>query len=233
MNVIFKSNDSLSQRFLGRENGAHEWIQKSLGNFLSEGAIVRLSLFTNGIDEAVSTLNIVDGSTHVYAKSKVSSRLGAIEEVIKKAKVQFIRNKNNKKSFDNILSYDEEELYADYSLDGYRTTEKVLALENALNKKKKSSQYQKTTDKFVNYLYLENEIERAENQLNVLYNIKENEKNSILHVDYVLLVQSIEQLKNEINSLIEQSRTMMSNSEKAYIDKVVDDELNILSLKRR
>ena len=93
MEVIFRSNDSLSKYYLGAGNGAKRWLDQSLGKYLSDNALIRLDMFTTGIDEATATLNIVDGKLHVYAKSNVTSRLTSIEEVIKKATVQLLKHK--------------------------------------------------------------------------------------------------------------------------------------------
>ena len=236
MEVIFRSNDSLSKYYLGAGNGAKRWLDQSLGKYLSDSALIRLDMFTTGIDEATATLNIVDGKLHVYAKSNVTSRLTSIEEVIKKATVQLLKHKEKNNLYFGIV--DDECFYSDGILNDYKLQEEILSLEESLNDKKSSKYYKRITNKYVKHLYdikeIEDEIRRAEIQLNVLYNIMDNEFDTILHYDYILLTKSIEQIEKQINLLInKKNKYKMNNRDQEYINETIDEELKILNLKRR
>ena len=236
MKVIFRSNDLFANETLGQLGGAEEWLA-SLGKFLSEEALLRLSLFIETNDVTLATLDIVDGSLHVHSSVKDNNQLTAIESVINKCAVQLKKNKrsygnktiryNDKMSFDSL----QEAIELHPSINEQF---KMLDVKHSLETEKKTPKYNRIMNKYVNFLYIDNDIEQAEEHLRVLYSILDNvDLEEISVAEYVRLTESIVQIEKERNSMIEkQTHFETDTKDKLYIDQVIEKEAKLAKLKK-
>lgn len=242
MKIIVKSNNHFVKKTLVGLGGAEAWL-KSLSKYLSDDAVVTLSLLTNKKDFAEVTLEIHDGKLYINSKSNNEDIVNAVNSVISKSAVQLKKSRDKKTNFslinkkENILTFDEMAEEFDLNpdvLSGYE----LLNAEKALAERKMTSEYIHTTEKYVDYLYgvkdIENEIVKAEEHLAVLNHILETEINTMLYIDYVALQESIKQIKTEIKVLKNRKVFYKMNvRDERYINQVIEEELNILNLKRK
>lgn len=190
-----------------------------------------------------ASLDIYDGKLHVTSKVQNEDMVDAVNTAIAKSVTQIkkVKDKKDNSSLinreDNILSFDEMADEFDLNpnvLAGYE----LLDAENALAERKNTPEYIRTTKKYVDYLYgvkdIEAEIKRAEEHLAILKHVLATEINTMLYIDYVALQESIKQIETEIKTLNSQKKSYKMNiRDERYMNQVIDEELNILSLKRK
>lgn len=233
MKVIFRSNDDLAKKELGLLGGAEEWLS-CLEKYVSESAIARLSLF---IDNGVSfaTLDIIDGMKHIHSSQKCKNSISAIQTAIKKCASQLKKSKfeftkdtlryNDEYSFNLENSDVKPKIFDDFEF---------VELEDKLSKEKDSSKYKKTINKYINYLYRNNDIERILEHLRILYSIYyELDKEKISVADYERLLESINELTNELEFMLEKQECFENNiKDNAYIDYIISEESKLAKLKK-
>lgn len=240
MNVIFRSNDQFSNKCLRTLGGAEKWLE-SLSDYLSEDAILRLTVMIEKFNFEAS-LNIEDRGLHIYTKDSNANEAVAINSVINKATMQLVKKKEKSlnrepliakeittfNKLDEKLEMDSETIHAF----------EIVEAENRLNEQKETPKYERVTSRYVDYLYeLENldvEIDRAEKQLNILFNILVTEKDDMLYREVCLLIDSIDVLQKQIMALTNCRNTYkLNNRDERYIDDVINQELQLLKLKRQ
>lgn len=228
MKVNFRSNDKTVKGNFELDGGIELYLQP-LSKFLSEDALFNLSVLVESDKKTKANLDIMDGGLKLHAVSEGVDAYSAVNAVVKKSNNQLLKNKSKSEPSREILDYEEEFINENVINDV-----DITSAERALRTKEKSARYKRTMDKYVDYLYLESEIERVENQLAQLYYVKDAEFNTLAHIDFLALEESIKQLKREINFLAQQ-RVKFENDVRVqnYVEQVIDDNLNVLSLKRR
>lgn len=200
----------------------------SLSKYLSEDAVLSLSLKYKGKQDEAS-LNIVDRGMHVYAKDENILSEVAIYNAIKKCAIQIVKIKDKNLRDRGSFKYNEVDLDANV-IDVIDFCE----AEEALKKKKKTSRYQRTIDKYVNSLNVSLEYEKNGNHLETLTSIEENQIDTMLHKDYLLLQESIQDLCHEYCDLVdEEAKFYQSQRDQKYVEEAIDDELNLLKKKRK
>ena len=236
MKVIFRSNNEFAKKTLGVLGGAEEWL-KSLSKYLSDEAILRLSLFIDKKEIGEASLDIQDKGLHIHAVDTNQNVVSAIDSVIHKSAYQLVKakEKSSRNSLNNGISSNIDSLNLETSLDDEYN---FIEAEQKLADKKQTSTYVNTMERYVDYLYgikaLENEIDRAETQLAVLDHILQSEQDTILYRDFVLLNESIKQLNDEINMLLNKKRTYKMNvRDENYVEEALADEFNLLNAKRK
>ena len=237
MKVIFRSNDPLAKKELGQNGGSEEWLS-SLDKYVSEAATVRLSLFNdNGI--SLATLDIIDGLKHVHSSSQNENPLSAVQTVIKKCSNQL---KKSKYDFNNdTIRYNEEinatydNINEDYVIVSEIVDEfELVELEEKISKEKETAKYQKIMNKYINYLYRKNDIERINEHLKILYSIySEVNKEEISVADYERLLDSINMLSDELYSMLEMQESFENNKKiNNYLNNIIEQETKLAKLKR-
>lgn len=236
MKVIFRSNKKFAEGTLEYFHGALE----SLSKYLSEDAALSLSLIIDKKNIVNVSLDIQDkGKLHIYANESNENKDIAINSVIRNCASRLV--KNSDKSMpgrDTLLNAGEgmdfETVDKKIVLESDLTQDlKVIEAERKISEKKATPLYGQMMNRYVNYLYLDEEINRIENQLCVLYSILETEQDTILHKDYLLLTQSIMQLEKERKALFDKKMNFENCGRvQNYVESAIDDELNLLNLKR-
>ena len=234
MKVTFKINHQQIDGCYGKKGTPNTWV-KSLEKYFGEDAIVDLSVLSNS-NTKVASLFIQDEGLEVYASAKEKSMANAIDVVIKKAVHQLEKNKEMETNYstDTIRYSDKyssfEMLNVNEELD---KDLELLEIEKKLTNMRKTPKYKNTMDKYVSYLYRENEIDRAIQQFNILFNIYYNVDPEIMTVaDYNRLVESLIQIGEEIAALQRQQCQFENNTkDQKYINNVIDDEYKLVKLK--
>lgn len=234
MKVIFRSNNRLAKRTLGKD-GAEELLQP-LNKYLSDDAVLRLSLFEEGNNINLATLDIIDGSLHVHATEKQENLLTALESVINKCSVQ-LKKDNIINNFNDSIRYNDKYNYFDNLSDDLEFEYDVfdlLEVEKKLEAEKRTKKYNHIMNKYVDYLYRKNEIESIQNHLNILYSIySQVDKETITVADYDRLVQSIKDLFDELQLMLEEQKYFENNTKfNTYINNIIDQEETLAKLKR-
>ena len=242
MKIIFRSNNHFAKKTLVGLGGAEAWL-KSLSKYLSDDATICLSIFTDKKSFTEASLDIYDDKLHVTSKTKNEDMVDAVNSAIAKSAAQLKKAKDKKtnhsltKNEKDILSFDDLEDEIDLNpnvLYGYE----LLDAEKALAERKTTSKYAQVTKSYVDYLYgvkdIENEIVRAEDHLAVLKHILATELDTMLYIDYVALQESIKQIETEIKALKNRKSSYKMNiRNEKYINECIDEELNVLRLKRK
>lgn len=242
MKIIFRSNNHFAKKTLVGLGGAEAWL-KSLSKYLSDDATICLSIFTDKKSFTEASLYIYDDKLHVTSKTKNEDMVDAVNSAIAKSAAQLKKAKDKKtnhsltKNEKDILSFDDLEDEIDLNtnvLSGYE----ILDAEKALAERKNTSKYAQVTKKYVDYLYgvkdIENEIVKAEEHLAVLKHILATELDTMLYIDYVALQESIKQIETEIKALKNRKSSYKMNiRNEKYINECIDEELNVLRLKRK
>ena len=242
MKIIFRSNNHFAKKTLVGLGGAEAWL-KSLSKYLSDDATICLSIFTDKKSFTEASIDIYDDKLHVTSKTKNEDMVDAVNSAIAKSAAQLKKVKDKKTNYSltktekDILSFNDLEDEIDLNpniLSGYE----LLDAEKALAERKNTSKYAQVTKSYVDYLYgvkdIENEIVRAEEHLSVLNHILATEIDTMLYIDYVALQESIKQIETEIKVLKNRKDSYKMNiRDERYIDEVIEEELNILSLKRK
>lgn len=242
MKVTFRLNKRIPRNCFEKRGNAEDWV-KCLAKYLSDEATLDLAVVTNKLDNDASLL-IRDKGMSWYASSNNENMADAIDTVVRDCAIQLVKSKGKKAfgretllSDESAISFDEIDDYVDLATslnDGFE----LIEAEQALSIKKETPRYNRVINRYVDYLYglkdIENEIESAENHLSMLYAIKDTELDTILYRDYELLLKSIEEIQERINALIyKKSSYKMNIRDEAYINEIINDELNVLNLRRK
>lgn len=233
MEVIFRSNDEFAKKTLGQLGGAEAFLAP-LERYLSDEALARLSLFVDDTSFSFATLDIVDGSRHVHSTYKDKNVLTAMEKVLKKCSNQLKNGKNESYYENDSIRYSTFEDSVELEDLSVKEDFELIEIENDLEKEKKTAQYSRIMNKYVNFLYREKEIERVKEHLRILYAIYNDvDKENITVADYERLTESIKQLNDELNSLLS-LQYYFNNCKKdnLYIDDIISKELVLAKLKR-
>ena len=227
MKVIFRSNDYVAKELLGLEGGAEEFVQP-LEKYLSDKALIRMSLIIGKNDNALASLDIVDKNLHIFAKDVNCNKVTAIQSVIKKIESQLEKKKGKKEVSRDTFIYNDVDLNSEV----FNAIESV-EIEEELIAKSKTPRFQRSMDRYEQASNVRYEIDRNAEHLEQLYNIEKTEANTILHKDYLLLEKSIDELCDEFCYLLDkEAEVYPTRRQKKYIESYCED-INKLSLKKK
>lgn len=234
MKVIFRSNNHFAKKSL--RNNANVWVE-SLDKYLSEDAVLRLSLFVNQDNVAKASLNIVDKDLHIYATHEDVSFSVALESVVEKCAKQIVKKQSNDKTYkdtirDNGVSFESE--MDTFELDS--STQDAFLLvetEKKLSNMKKTSRYNRTMNRYISYLYRNNKIEQTYDHLRVLYSILDSmDEEEMTVADHKRLLASIMELEKEVTNLTRRQATFENSvRDQEYINDVYEKEATLAKLK--
>ena len=237
MKVIFRSNDKLAKKELGQLGGAEEWLGQ-LDRYVSDSAVAHLSLFIDN-SNSLASLDIIDGKTHIHSSIKDENPLTAVQMVIKKCSIQLKKLKYDFKN--DTLRYNDE---SNATFDGIdenvilipNTVEdfELIELQDKLSKEKETLKYKHTMNKYVDYLFRQNDIDRISEHLRILYSIyNEVDKEQISVADYERLIQSINELTDELYLMLEKQECFENSTKNnIYIDYIIEEEAKLAKLKK-
>lgn len=199
-----------------------------LNKYLDDNSIVDIFVNTDKLDNYYVSMGVKNSNNSFYTHSNDIDLETAFNDALRKMVSKLYRSKDKKCSIDNTNMNDY--LYEDNS--NVANELDLLSATRKLNDKKSTARYNRTVQRFVDYLYLDQEIERIENQLQALYAIYDYGQYAVDEKD--LLLQSIEQLKSEIEYLYFEKYIFQEDKRSNdYIDETINEELNILALKRK
>ena len=199
-----------------------------LNKYLDDNSIVDIFVNTDKLDNYYVSMGVKNSNNSFYTHSNDIDLETAFNDALRKLVSKLHRSKDKKCSIDNTNMNDY--LYEDNS--NVANELDLLSATRKLNDKKSTARYNRTVQRFVDYLYLDQEIERIENQLQALYATYDYGQYAVDEKD--LLLQSIEQLKSEIEYLYFEKYIFQEDKRSNdYIDETINEELNILTLKRK
>lgn len=230
MKVIFKSDNHFSEKRI--KNNAEVWVE-SLDKYLSDDAVLNLSLFVNQDNIATAKLNIVDKDLHVHATHEDVSFSVALESVVEKCAKQIIKKQSNDKTYRETVRFNDEN-DSSYELDS--STQDAFLLvetERKLANMKKTSRYNRTMNRYVSYLYRNNKIEQTYEHLRVLYSILDSmDEEEMTVADHKRLLASIMQLEKEVTNLTRRQATFENSvRDQEYINDIYEKEAALAKLK--
>jgi len=234
MKVTFKVNHQNTNECFGKKGTPNNWL-KSIEKYLGDEAVVELAvLATKNIN--LATLSIKDDGVEVYASAENKVMANAIDEVIQKSSSQLEKNKERENNFstDTIRYSDKYSAFEMLNINEDLNNDlELVETEKKLATIRKTQQYNTTMNKYISYLFRENEIDRAIQQFNILFNIYYNVDPEIMTVaDYNRLVESLIQIGEEIAALQRQQCQFENNTkDQKYINNVIDDEYKLVKLK--
>lgn len=230
MKVIFRSNNHFAKKSL--RNNAEVWVE-SLDKYLSDDAVLNLSLFVNQDNIATAKLNIVDKDLHVHATHEDVSFSVALESVVEKCAKQIVKKQSNDKTYRETVRFNDEN-DTSYELDS-STQDAFLLIETErkLANMKKTSRYNRTMNRYVSYLYRNNKIEQTYEHLRVLYSILDSmDEEEMTVADHKRLLASIMQLEKEVTNLTRRQATFENSvRDQEYINDVYEKEATLAKLK--
>lgn len=230
MKVIFRSNNHFAKKSL--RNNAEVWVE-SLDKYLSDDAVLNLSLFVNQDNIATAKLNIVDKDLHVHATHEDVSFSVALESVVEKCAKQIVKKLSNDKTYRETVRFNDEN-DTSYELDS-STQDAFLLIETErkLANMKKTSRYNRTMNRYVSYLYRNNKIEQTYEHLRVLYSILDSmDEEEMTVADHKRLLASIMQLEKEVTNLTRRQATFENSvRDQEYINDVYEKEATLAKLK--
>lgn len=237
MKVIFRSNNRFAKKSL--RNNAEVWVE-SLDKYLSEDAVLRLSLFVNQDNIAKASLNVVDKDLHVYASHEDVSFSVALDSVALKCAKQIVKKQLADKAYRETIRYNDEynvsfeRLNEDIELnpstqDAFDLVETEANLENM----KKTSRYNRTMNRYISYLYRNNKIDQTYDHLRILYSILDSmDEETMTVADYKRLCESIVELEKEVTNLTRRQTTFENSvRDQEYINNVIEQEAKLAKLK--
>lgn len=230
MKVIFRSNNHFAKKSL--RNNAEVWVE-SLDKYLSDDAVLNLSLFVNQDNIATAKLNIVDKDLHVHATHEDVSFSVALESVVEKCAKQIVKKQSSDKTYRETVRFNDEN-DSSYELDS--STQDAFLLvetERKLANMKKTSRYNRTMNRYVSYLYRNNKIEQTYEHLRVLYSILDSmDEEEMTVADHKRLLASIMQLEKEVTNLTRRQATFENSvRDQEYINDVYEKEATLAKLK--
>lgn len=236
MKVIFRSNNHFAKKSL--RNNAEVWVE-SLNKYLSDDAVLNLSLFVNEDNIATAKLNIVDKNLHVHATHEDVSFSVALESVVEKCAKQIVKKQSNDKTFRDTVRFNNEfstfeELDENIELDpSTKDAFLFVETERKLANMKKTSRYNRTINRYLSYLYRNNKIERTYEHLRVLYSILDSmDEEKMTVADHKRLLASIMQLEKEVTNLTRRQATFENSiRDQEYINDVYEKEATLAKLK--
>ena len=230
MKVIFKSDNHFSEKRI--KNNAEVW-DESLNKYLSDDAVLNLSLFVNQDNIATAKLNIVDKNLHVHATHEDVGFSVALESVVEKCAKQIVKKQSSDKTYRETVRFNDEN-DSSYELDS--STQDAFLLvetERKLSNMKKTSRYSRTMNRYVSYLYRNNKIEQTYEHLRVLYSILDSmDEEKMTVADHKRLLASIMQLEKEVTNLTRRQATFENSiRDQEYINDVYEKEATLAKLK--
>ena len=242
MRIIIRSNNHFANKTLRGLGGAEVWL-KNLSKYLSDNATIKLSLMEDKRNFAEASLDIYDNGVHINSKAKNEDMVNAINSAIAKTAVQLKKKKNKEINHNTII--DKDSLLSFTDLDERINLEpnimhnyEFLEAEKTLALKKNSPKYKRVTKRYIDYLYgikdIESAIVRAKEHLSILKHILDTEIDTMLYRDHEALIASIKQIENEIKDLNNRKKNYKMNiRDEEYINDRIEEELNVLRLKRK
>ncbi len=232
MKVIFRSNNHFAKKSL--RNNAEVWVE-SLNKYLSDAAVLNLSLFVNQDNVATAKLNIVDKDIHVHATHEDVSFSVALESVVEKCAKQIVKKQSSDKTYREIVRFNDE-IDSSYENGLDSSTQDaflIVETERKLANMKKTSRYNRTMNRYVSYLYRNNKIDQTYEHLRVLYSILDSmDEEEMTVADHKRLLASIMQLEKEVTNLTRRQTTFENSvRDQEYINDVYEKEATLAKLK--
>lgn len=238
MKITFRVNNRIAKYCVGKCGQPEQWLE-SLKKHLSDDASLELSIFTHKLNFDAS-LKIIDGKNRYLAKANDGDMANAVDSVVSKCTKQIIKAKTKNNLFNNTIRYNDE---FNVSFEGIAeeielnpSTEDAFLLvetEENLAKMKKTSRYNRTMNRYISYLYRNNQITQTYDHLRILYSILDSINEEEMTVaDYKRLCASIVELEKEVTNLT-RKQTTFENSvrDQNYINDVYEKEATLAKLK--
>lgn len=238
MKITFRVNNRIAKYCVGKYGKPEEWLG-SLKKYLSDDAILELAIFTHKLNFDAS-LKIIDGKNRYLAKANDEEMANAIDSVVSKCTKQIVKASAKSNSYNDTIRYNDEFNVSfegiDEEIELNPSTEDAFLLvetEENLAKMKKTSRYNRTMNRYISYLYRNNQITQAYDHLRILYSILDSINEEEMTVaDYRRLCASIVELEKEVTRLSKKQATF-ENSVKIqeYISDVYEKEAAYAKLK--